>query len=76
MSEQEKTDSAKGWNIIDIISISFAVTMPLIIVPISLFILGEVRNAILVASASWLIVAFYESPLEEQLKDEIRSRAR
>ena len=73
MNEKEK-EPAVEWNLIDVISISFAVMLPLIIMPISLFALGEGRNAILMASASWLIVAFYESSIEKQWKDEVISR--
>jgi len=73
MNEGEK-EPTEEWNLIDVISISFAVMLPLIIMPISLFALGEGRNAILMASASWLIVTFYESSIEKQWKNEVLSR--
>lgn len=82
MTDTETTevehDSGEGpheeWGVLDVLFIGGAIAFPLVIGPAALFAVGDRHTAGMVASASWLVLLFYESPLAANLKREVGRR--
>ncbi|GAA2775784.1 hypothetical protein GCM10010451_68660 [Streptomyces virens] len=72
--QQSGEGPREEWSILDVVLIGGALASPLIIAPAVLFALGDRLTATLVASASWVVLLFYESPLAANLKDEVSRR--
>ena len=72
--QQSGEDPRQEWNLLDVVLIGGALAFPLVIGPAVLFALGDPLTAALVASASWAVLLFYESPLAENLKHEVARR--
>ena len=75
LSEQSSgEDLREGWSLFDVLLIGGALAFPLVIGPAVLFAVGDRLTAGMVASASWLMLLFYESPLAANLKHEVARR--
>lgn len=65
---------SENWTLVDLLFIGGAIALPLIIGPAALFAVGERLTAGLVASASWFVLLFEESPMAANLKHEVSRR--
>lgn len=78
MSDQQSGESdavrTERWGTLFTAGMVVALAFPLVVAPVTLFLIGERLTAGLVATSAWFMLCFYESPLEEQLKQEVLRR--
>jgi hypothetical protein len=72
--QQSGGDPREEWSLPDVAFIGASIAFPLVIGPAILFAVGDRLTAGMVATSSWLVLLFYESPLAANLKHEVARR--